>query len=486
MGLWVCFCQFAGERRSVTDVSTGRGERKTLTRVLRAAARTDSRRSVLPLAVILDDSVEVWEDHVRDQVYRIEVFDYYSERAKMQVDNVQQWPSGPQLEMAAEVILRLRKEMFVEIDKLRAFFDHATLTGALDMDQAGSLEGAYTNMVPPPPWVSRLLPRITAQVRRQWQEKAAAAAVVQRPPPPRDPRLSLMQARQQQQRQLPPPAAPAVAATPANDAVFATLWTKNLQTSSRLRQGTASEQMERPAPQAGALRRPQTAPQAENPQLEVDDSRQVLRPAVPRTEEHAVVKLSQFAQREGLHLTYESEAPLPPSSEWRVRVRLAGRGSISGKGLSEEDAREHAAQRALEEESKSGGVGRGDRNARDDSGDRQPRQRSRSRERGSKRRSPSAGHSRSPRSHNEPRRELPRDEITRYNVQAYFSDYFPKHKVRFKETVLQPEGKGGMAKVRLQLGDYDVIGEGMQCNWARKDAMLKILRLHGVEVNMAG
>jgi hypothetical protein len=169
--------------------------------------------SVMPFAVILDDTIEVWEPKVRKQVIHVSKWEPYQEYGRTMAAK-EQWEkaeAGLEMLKLGGVLRDLQKEIFDQIDTQKAaLLQRGSAIPTIRIDPT-QVDASYAKSFVPPPWTCRVLPEVlesaeplplpsralTAmrareekQKEKEEREKAALEAAAAAVPAPQDPRIA--------------------------------------------------------------------------------------------------------------------------------------------------------------------------------------------------------------------------------------------------------------------------------------------------------
>jgi hypothetical protein len=141
----------------------------------------------MPLALILDDKVEVWEQQARNQIYAIDPYDPYV------VEYCDDLKAEKQLADAIDIILQAR-DLFFNIvkDKLLISFDDSQNSQEMDVN---NLEKDYHRIIHEAPNMGKILSKICGKTEKNKKIANSAAPQTERViiHSPQDPRKALLQ-----------------------------------------------------------------------------------------------------------------------------------------------------------------------------------------------------------------------------------------------------------------------------------------------------
>lgn len=380
-------------------IKTKAGKQKCLAPTLGLADHSlsvsmNNAGSIMPFAVILDDILEIWEPKVQNQVIHISKWEPYQEWGRVTAtgSHWERTQAGLDMLKVGGVLRDLRKEIFDQIDnQLASKMPDGTVIHVATLDLT-RVDASYAALFAPPPWTSRILPRVLEsskplplpakalaailareerQVQRQKafdeqveKEKAAIAAL----PVPSDPRIAARAAaaasaatkqNQQPEQQKEEPAE----FNPDTDMDVFANWGKMVTTDKAPQQQEEEEE---------ASKNKRKREQEESSSLDNDIASDVLgegdsgdainllseeeeqqeqgpaRKKAHLSKEDPIILLSQAAQSQGKHLTTETTAV--GSGGYLVQIKSDGGKRIAyATGGNIEEARRNAAVNALNE-----------------------------------------------------------------------------------------------------------------------------------------
>jgi hypothetical protein len=349
---------------------------------------SSSTSSIMPFAVIVDDIVDIWERKVQNQVIPISKWEPYQEWGRVTAtgSHWERTQAGLDMLKIGGVLRDLQKEIFDLIDsQVASKMQDGTVAISIPTLDLTRVDASYAALFAPPPWISKILPRvlesakplplpakalstIRAREEREAQrqktlEKAAIAAL----PVPSDPRIAARAAaaaaaggelqKQEQQKEEP------AEFNPETDMDVFANWGKMVTTDK------APQHQEHAEEEASKNKRKREEEKEESVTLNNDIASDLLGeedsddainlvseeeeqgPARKNgrfAQEDPVILLSQSAQAQGKHLTTESAAVA--SGGYLVQIKTDGGKRIAyATGGSVDEARRNAAVNALKE-----------------------------------------------------------------------------------------------------------------------------------------
>ena len=139
----------------------------------------------MPLALILDDKVDVWEQQARNQIYAIDPYDPYV------VEYCDDLKAEKQLTDAVDIILKVR-DLFFDIvkDKLLISFDDSQNSQEMDVN---NLEKDYHRIIHEAPNMGKILSQVCGKTDKKIANSAAPQPERATIQSPQDPRKALRQ-----------------------------------------------------------------------------------------------------------------------------------------------------------------------------------------------------------------------------------------------------------------------------------------------------
>jgi len=347
----------------------------------------NNANSIMPFAVILDDIVDIWEPKVQNQVIHISKWEPYQEYGRVFAtgSHWEKTQAGLDMLKIGGVLRDLQKEIFDQIDsQVASKMQDASVIPVATLDLT-RVDASYAAFFAPPPWTSKILPRVLQRAKplplpakalaathareekqkeleeQREREKAAIAAL----PVPSDPRIAARAAaaaekqKEQQEQQKEEPAE----FNPETDMDVFANWGKMVTTNK------APQQQEEEEEASKNKRKRENDKEESSSTLDNDIASDLLgeedsaaainlvseeeeqgppSKKARLSEEDPVILLSQAAQAQSKHLTTET-APVG-SGGYLVQMKTDGGKRIAyATGSTIEEARRNAAANALKE-----------------------------------------------------------------------------------------------------------------------------------------